>query len=480
MPVADSPAASAGATTASDLYAPTRLYGSARRSARVRRSRARARPRRHPRRRLQPPRSRRQLPGEFSPDYFTDRYKNDWGRALNFEGPAPAREFFVANAGYWIDEYHFDGLRLDATQDIHDASAEHVLPIDHRARAAAPGRAHLRRSPRTSRRTRGSCVRPTARRLRHGRAVERRLPPHRRRRADRPARGVLHDYRGSPQELISCAKYGYLYQGQWYAWQKQRRGTPGARPAADAPSSPSSRTTIRSPTPPFGRRLHQLVVARPASRADRAAAARPATPLLFQGRSSPRRRRSSISPTTRRSCATPCRDGRARVPGAVSQPARSRGAERAAIAGRRGHVRALQAGSQRARAPRRGATRCTATCCAAAERSGDRAAGDARSTARCSQPDAFVLRYFGGGAGDRLLDRQSRLRPRLRPGAGTAARAAGRTPLAPHVEQRGVRYGGQGTPPLDPHARLAPARRVRAALYVRRLAGRQDEVDRYR
>ncbi len=32
---------------------------------------------------------------EFSPDYFTDKYTNDWGRALNFEGPAPAREFFV-------------------------------------------------------------------------------------------------------------------------------------------------------------------------------------------------------------------------------------------------------------------------------------------------------------------------------------------------------------------------------------------------
>ena len=78
---------------------------------------------------------------EFSPDYFTDRYKNDWGRALNFEGPEAAREFFVANAGYWIDEFHFDGLRLDATQDIHDASPEHVLAsIVSRVRAAAPSR----------------------------------------------------------------------------------------------------------------------------------------------------------------------------------------------------------------------------------------------------------------------------------------------------------------------------------------------------
>ena len=35
------------------------------------------------------------------------------------------------------------------------------------------------------------------------------------------------DYRGTPQEFISAAKYGYLYQGQWYKWQKRRRGTPG-------------------------------------------------------------------------------------------------------------------------------------------------------------------------------------------------------------------------------------------------------------
>src|SRR5690606_26079812 len=34
------------------------------------------------------------------------------------------------------------------------------------------------------------------------------------------------DYFGTPQELISSAKYGFLYQGQRYRWQNQRRGTP--------------------------------------------------------------------------------------------------------------------------------------------------------------------------------------------------------------------------------------------------------------
>ena len=122
---------------------------------------------------------------EFSPDYFTDRYKNDWGRALNFEGPEAAREFFVANAGYWIDEFHFDGLRLDATQDIHDASPEHVLAsIVSRVRAAAPGRRTLRRC-----RERAAAHAPGpaqgARWIWCGCAVERRLSPFGRRGAHR-------------------------------------------------------------------------------------------------------------------------------------------------------------------------------------------------------------------------------------------------------------------------------------------------------
>jgi len=55
---------------------------------------------------------------EYSDDYLTDRYENEWGKPINFDGQnsRPVREFFVANAGYWIDEFHIDGLRLDATQ----------------------------------------------------------------------------------------------------------------------------------------------------------------------------------------------------------------------------------------------------------------------------------------------------------------------------------------------------------------------------
>ncbi|MGH7630797.1 MAG: malto-oligosyltrehalose trehalohydrolase [Gemmatimonadales bacterium] len=83
---------------------------------------------------------------EFSDDYFTDRYTTPWGQSLHFDGDgsAPIREFFLANAAHWIAEYHLDGLRLDATHTIYDASPEHILAaVARRVRETARGRATL-------------------------------------------------------------------------------------------------------------------------------------------------------------------------------------------------------------------------------------------------------------------------------------------------------------------------------------------------
>lgn len=63
------------------------------------------------------------LPG-FGP-YFTQSYKTPWGPAINFDGPESdeVRRFFIENALYWIREFHFDALRLDAVHGILDRSA---------------------------------------------------------------------------------------------------------------------------------------------------------------------------------------------------------------------------------------------------------------------------------------------------------------------------------------------------------------------
>ncbi|MFA7403980.1 MAG: malto-oligosyltrehalose trehalohydrolase [Pelobacteraceae bacterium] len=64
----------------------------------------------------------------FGP-YFTDRYHTPWGDAVNFDGPGSdqVRHYFIANALYWITEYHIDALRLDAIHGIYDFSALHIL-----------------------------------------------------------------------------------------------------------------------------------------------------------------------------------------------------------------------------------------------------------------------------------------------------------------------------------------------------------------
>jgi maltooligosyltrehalose trehalohydrolase len=65
---------------------------------------------------------------EYGP-YFTDKYRTPWGKALNFDGPdsGPVRRFFIENAIYWLENYHFDALRLDAIHAIFDFGASHFL-----------------------------------------------------------------------------------------------------------------------------------------------------------------------------------------------------------------------------------------------------------------------------------------------------------------------------------------------------------------
>jgi maltooligosyltrehalose trehalohydrolase len=160
---------------------------------------------------------------EFSPDYFTKKYVNDWGEAINFDGSnaEQVREFFAENAAYWIDEFHLDGLRLDATQSIFDDSSAHVLrQITDRARSAANGRNIIviaENEPQDVRLVDRYGVDALWNDDWHHSAVVA---------TTGQIEAYYTDYRGLPQEFVSMAKLGFLYQGQRYQWQKNRRGTP--------------------------------------------------------------------------------------------------------------------------------------------------------------------------------------------------------------------------------------------------------------
>jgi maltooligosyltrehalose trehalohydrolase len=221
---------------------------------------------------------------DFSDQYASERHTTDWGAALNFDGPGSegVRDFCVANVRHWVEEYHLDGFRFDATQDLHDDGPEHVLALLAReARAAAPERRLLLVAENEPQQAR--IVRPREEGgygldgignddFHHTAFVA--LTGRR--------QGYYGPYQGSAQELVSAARHGFLYQGQWYPWQQQRRGTGtrGLRPAALLHYLENHDQVANSA---HGRRLHQLC----APSAWRALIALlllgPATPLLFQG-----------------------------------------------------------------------------------------------------------------------------------------------------------------------------------------------------
>lgn len=164
----------------------------------------------------------------FAAAYFSTKHTNEWGAAINFDDDrsAEVRAMVLDNVRYWIQEFHLDGFRIDATQAIYDDSPRHILlEISRSARAAAGDRRILligENEPQHARLLRdadaggyeldalvnddfhhAALVRLTGRR-----------------------EAYYSDYTGSPEEFLAAMRWGYLFQGQRYAWQKQPRGAP--------------------------------------------------------------------------------------------------------------------------------------------------------------------------------------------------------------------------------------------------------------
>ena len=174
--------------------------------------------------------------GVFSDDYINRERPNEWGDCINFDArnSGPVREFFITNGRYWIDEFHFDGFRFDATQSIHDESDEYIVgAIGRAAREAAGERAILLVAENEPQEPK--LIKPRSEGgddldalwnddWHHSALVA--LTGNR--------EAYFTDYYGNPQEFISAAKYGYLFQGQPYVWQEAPRGNSarGAAPQA--------------------------------------------------------------------------------------------------------------------------------------------------------------------------------------------------------------------------------------------------------
>src|SRR5438132_4054076 len=166
--------------------------------------------------------------GVFSDDYLVREKENEWGDAINFDGTnsGPVREFFITNGRYWIEEFHFDGFRFDATHAIRDQSTEYIIgAVGRAARDAARSRSILliaENDLQEAKMTRskgegGDDLDGMWNDDFHHSAVVALTGRN---------EAYFNDYLGAPQEFISGAKYGFLYQGQALSWRKALRGTP--------------------------------------------------------------------------------------------------------------------------------------------------------------------------------------------------------------------------------------------------------------
>jgi malto-oligosyltrehalose trehalohydrolase/4-alpha-glucanotransferase len=166
----------------------------------------------------------------IAPQTFTERYKTPWGAAVNFDRPnsGPVREFVIHNALYWIEEFHLDGLRLDAVHAIHDDGPKHLLEeLAQRVRTAAGDRHHLiveNEENQASRLVRGEDGRPRwytaqwnddAHHVLHVAATG-------------ETTGYYADYKGNTEKLGRALAEGFAFQGELMPYRGRPRGTPSA------------------------------------------------------------------------------------------------------------------------------------------------------------------------------------------------------------------------------------------------------------
>lgn len=213
--------------------------------------------------------------GAYSRFYFNEARHTPWGASLNLdaEHSGAVREFFTSNAACWIDEFHFDGLRLDATHAILDESERHLL-------AQLADTAHQRGAfvIAEDERNLATLIAPDG----HGidavyaddfcHTVQVALgdPSYR------------EDFDGSAAELADELRHGWHYRGQMSKHHGAQRGSKcGELPPERFAFCISNHDQVGNRA--FGGRLHQLT----SPEAYRAASAllllAPYTPMLFMG-----------------------------------------------------------------------------------------------------------------------------------------------------------------------------------------------------
>ncbi len=217
-------------------------------------------------------------------DTFTERHKTPWGAAINFDGPGSrmVRDYFIHNALYWIEEFHLDGLRLDAVHAIIDHGPQHLLQeLAERVRAAPDRPIHLileNEENQAFRLARDDAGRPLQHTAQWNDDVHHVLHVA----ASGEASGYYAEYKDDTVKLGRALAEGFAFQGELMPYRGHARGEPsGGLPPTAFVAFIQNHDQVGNRA--FGDRLH--AVAPPGAMRAIAAAylLLPQVPMLFMG-----------------------------------------------------------------------------------------------------------------------------------------------------------------------------------------------------
>ena len=224
----------------------------------------------------------------YAPDFFSQRHQTPWGAGINFDsaGRHWVRQFFIHNALYWLEEYHLDGLRLDAVHAIADDSQLHILTeLAERVHETFGNDRHVHlvlendhnASRYLHRNSRGQPVHYVAQwndDIHHALHVL----------LTGENDGYYRDYAARPlRHLGRCLAEGFAYQGEPSAY---RDGTPRGEPSANLPATAfvsflQNHDQVGNRA--FGERISVLIEPAPLRAALSLLLLAPSPPLLFMG-----------------------------------------------------------------------------------------------------------------------------------------------------------------------------------------------------
>ncbi len=224
----------------------------------------------------------------YAPQFFSARHKTPWGAAINFDGEhsRTVRDFFVHNALYWLEEYRFDGLRLDAVHAIADESRPDIVSAIAAAVRAGPDRdrhVHLvlendrNEAHYLDRDASGRPIAATAQwndDIHHAAHVL----------ATGERDGYYEDYAVRPLwQFGRCLAEGFAYQGERSAY---RADSPRGEPSAHLPATAFVnflQTHDQVGNRPFGERLGAIAEPKALDALAACVLLAPSPPLLFMG-----------------------------------------------------------------------------------------------------------------------------------------------------------------------------------------------------